>query len=516
VSNAFVETVLEHILAEKPGEDGIRKVTSSSYAQVKGKSVFMHGADDLCALISDTRIPWFEVKVSDDRFDSSTRSLLSAALENWEFKSHLDFDETVLHALTQRFSAKEVCEQLARSRALPISPEFIGGSLDQRHILLERLGLIVASSPEMTDAWVDLLFLEHKYRDKMFSKSLLDTFECLEGGTDLYECLDPNLKNRDRPSLLTLSITLIMAAAFDPKRVNASMERYTRSSLYQITRSELVGYVSDHFSPVRKAFAHAMYVVGNYANEGFVQLHVTREPIRARDELVVPALISVMASSEKPAFSLRSMVGAPNALNKNILKSFIAHYLFRWRSDFADKVMEHPGNVVLKRALKNEACIEHMFSQSTFSKAFSEEQRLGQVELFKRLPSDVQQLIVDRLWRDLPSMLKGRRGDGLKGMVAFIIEVPGQADVMRTFIQPKLKKLVARIGGNESGHYDLAAAIRHLVEADVLDIKDIAKSISDMAQLETAVSRLKIPRESLSPHITSRLAEQMIGVDLGL
>ena len=516
MSNAFVENVVELILAEPPDDNGIRTVVSSSYAQIKGKSVFMHGTEDLCALITDSRIPWFEVKVKDPQHSQNYRSLLGACIENWEFSGHLDFDDRVLEALHSRFTPVELSSQLSRTGPLPLNPEFIGGSVDQRHILLERLGLIIASSPEMIEAWTDLLFLEFKYRDKMFSKSLFETFDCLQGGTRLYEQLAPDLKNPDRSSMVTLAAVQIMAAAFSPHQVKASMERYTRSSLYEITRGELTGFINEDFSPIRKAFAHAMYLVNDFANEGFVQHHVTRAPIKARDVIVAPALLSVMASSENPAFSLRSIVGAPKALNEEVLRTFITQYLFRWREGFASKVMESPANIVLKRSLKHETSIRHMFSQATFRKSFSDKQRESQVEMFGRLPGDVQKLITDRLWREIPSMLMGKNSEGLGGMVEFMLKIPGQDKAMRELVLPRLKKLLGRMEGNEFRHYDFCAALRQMIDKNVLNYRDIGQAITSLAVLDRVIDRLKISREQLMPNMTPRLGEQMIGVDLGL
>lgn len=516
MSNPFVESVLEMILVEEPDERGMRTVVSSSYAKIQGKSVFMHSTDDLCALVADTRVPWFSVRVTDPHHDQNARSLLGASIENWQFSEHLDFDDKVLLALNERFTPSELCEQLARSGPMPLNPEFIGGSVDQRHILLERLGLIVASSPEMIDAWTDLLFLEFKYRDKMFGKGLFDTFDSLEGGTTRYEQLKPDLDDHKRPTMLTLCAVQIMAAAFAPELVKTSMQRYTRSSLYDITRCELTGYINSDFSPIRKAFVHAMYLVNDFANEGFVQLHVTRAPIKAKDEVVVPALLSVMACSDKPAFSLSSMIGSPAALNQKILSTFIAHYLFRWRDDFSDKVMVEPRNAALKRALKKDFSIQHMFSQVTFRKAFSGKQRSLQAEMFGRLSTDVQALIRNRLWRELPRLLRGPNSDGLGGMVDFMLAIPGQSEPMRNLILPKLKKLLEKMNGNGFRHYNLCSALRKMLDKGVMDNRDIAKAITSLAVLDLVTDRLKIPRADLMPHITSRLGEQMIGVDLGL
>lgn len=512
----FVESVLETILQSEPDTNGIRHVPSSSYAKVEGRSVFMHGTDDLCALIKDQRIPWLSVRVTDPHHNHSPRSLLAAAIENWEFDRHLDFDDRVLDALKCRFPTLDLCRELARNHSMPISPIFIGGGLDQRHIHLERLALIVASSREMIDTWVDLLFVEIKFRDKVFSTDFFESLSCTEKTTSLYRQLDPATGVKDRLALTPLMSVTIMAAAFDPESVSASVRRYTPASLYSLSRGTLTGYVCDSMNTIRQAFVHALYLLGPQANEGFVQAHVTKLAVKNKDACLLPSLISVMACSKNPAFSLRSLVGPASNLNESALREFCENYLFRWRDNLAGAVLDDPRNAPLKRALRKDSLVDHIFSARLFSRSYSEEQQQRHVMHFQRLPSDVQESVLGHLWHILPGKLKGSQTYGARGMAEFMLRVGDNAEAMRKLIQPRLKRMIATLESAGSGRYEFESLLKMLSKRGVLDVADFAKALPNAGFIDKLAETFKFDRDDLSKHIRPRLSADLLRLDLGL
>lgn len=514
--NAFVEQVLATINAVAPDEDGIRKVIYNSYAEINRKSVFMHSTEDLCALLSDSRIPWHEVMVEDPHSSTLERSLLSTALETWHFSNHLDVDDQVLELLRKKFEPQVLCQMLAQSMPMAMTKTFVGGGIDQRHILLERLAWIISSDKVLIETWVDLLFKEHRARDAYprFIWGRKNLSQALPM-TQAYEALDPGHATRKALPLAALTQVAILAAAFKPVEMKLSLARYTQANLYRLSEASLVGAMGICSNTIRNAFLQALYLLNDVACEHFIPSHLGRAPIKENDQQILPALISACASAEKPCYHLSAMVGTPARPNREVLKVFIRDYLFRWRSDFADRTLSEVRNASLRQVLSAPEMADLIFDSQTLKNIQTPQDCAVIKKHYEGLPQEIKFSVLERMWATLERGIAKSQLEGLSGIATCLITIGSQENRMHKVVRPRLGKML-RLIHDKNSPGDWLKFLKVAYEGGVLDASAIARRIPNADLVSVISQTLGIEKQDLMKDSPKKVSEQALGIDLGL
>lgn len=516
---SWLDRLHELIQASEPNSDGIRLIERDWFFSVRSPGNAQLSYAEACEAILDTRFDWRAEYVRDEP-QSMERALLNMLLAKIRFTHYLDYDESLADALLQRYSPEGICDILSSAECLAADASMLGSSMEERHVLLERLTCIVTDTPAILDAWVTLTLRALRDRECLFGNNR-DFFKGLSQlfpVTDTYRQLPAFTDNKLRSTRTLLSV-MAMGSCFIPQEFKTSIERYVKATLYELTDAKLTGNFDIRGNTLTRAFVHGLYLVKDHA-EPFIRLHLKQAPIQNNDTYVCAALLATVPYLKNHPYSIKQLMQVKDAVNGDALELFSQYYLFGWRPDLIETLFATPKLRSLTTALRSIdqglPIFERVMRSCYLSKSEADQAR----NLLQRIPPKAQQAVVKCLHHFFRVRVDKTSIETMGSLLTLMAVLDEDKPRLRSVLLPYLQKVFKK--GQKTDATSRWAVDRLndglalLYHSQVLTLEDIGPCIQDDQHLRCFARLMEIEPQALLNYTKNRIHAECLESELGL
>jgi len=517
----WLDRLHELIQAREPNSDGIRLIERDWFFSVRSPGNAQLSYAEVCEAILDSRFDW-RAEYARNEPQAMSRTLLGMLLSKVRFTRYLDYDESLADALLQRYSPEEICSIFSTAECRAADATMLGSSMEERHVLLERLTCLVTDNPAILDAWVTLTLRTLRDRETTYGNKQGDFFTGLSQVfpvTDAYRQLPVFEENNIWRSTQTLLSVMAMGSCFSPQEFKASIARYVNATLYELTDVRFTGNMDVRGNTITRAFIHGLYLVKNHA-EPFIRLHIKQAPLQANDTDMCAALLATVPYLKNHPYSIKQLMQVTNAVQCTALEVFGNEYLFGWQPDLIETIFATPKLRSLTTALRSTdqglRVFERLMRSSYLCQAETKQAR----NLLQRMPPKAQQAIMERLYLFFRVDMDRSSVERTGSLLTLLAVLEEDAVRLRTTLLPDLKKVFRK--GQKTDVVTRWAVDRVneglalLYQVGALTVEDIGPCIQDGNHLRCFARLMEIEPQALLDYTKKRIHAECLESDLGL